>query len=94
MEVNRKNFPKINTDNDEVFIAHIEGVLNSVDELCSLELTKLPSSVRIRIAPSHPKYNNIIIIELLKFFNMFKIRVDMGKSITTTAVITFNIKSE
>jgi hypothetical protein len=93
MEVNRKNFPPINTDNDEVFIAHIEGVLSSVDELCSLEITKLPETYRIRIAPSHPRYTNMIIEELLKFFNKLGIRIDMSKSITTSAVITFNINT-
>lgn len=81
-------------DNDEVFLAHLEGVLSSTDELCSVEITKLPTSYKIRIAPSHPKYTNLIIEELIKFHNRFSIRMDMGKSITTSAVITFNIKLE
>jgi hypothetical protein len=25
-------------DNDEVFLAHLEGVISSVDELCCLEI--------------------------------------------------------
>lgn len=79
-------------DNDVIFLAHLEGVISSVDELCSLEITKLISTFRFRIASSHPMYNNMLIEEILKFCNMFKIRLDMGKSIKTSSVITFEIK--
>jgi hypothetical protein len=91
MEINRKHFPKLMQDNDETFLAHLEGVISSVDELCSLEITKSLESYRFRIACSLPKYNNMVIEEILKFCNMFKIRVDMSKSIKTSSVITFEI---
>lgn len=91
MDINRKHFPKVMQDNDETFLAHLEGVISSVDELCSLEITKSLESYRFRIACSLPKYNNMLIEEILKFCNMFKIRLDMSKSITTTSVITFEI---
>ena len=91
MEINRKHFPKLMQDNDEVFLAHFEGIVNSVDELCSLEITKTLESYRFRIACSLPKYNNMVIEEILKFCNMFKLRVDMSKSIKTSSVITFEI---
>jgi hypothetical protein len=94
MEINKKHFPKVMQDNDEVFLAHLEGVISSVDELCSLEITKNTDSYRFRIAASHPMYNNMLIEEILKFCNMFKIRVDMSKSITTSSVITFEINLE
>ncbi len=91
MEVNRRNFPKVMQDNDEVFLAHLEGVVSSVDELCSLEITKLSDSYRFRIAASLPKYNDMLIEEILKFHNLFGIRIDMSKSIKTTSIITFEI---
>jgi hypothetical protein len=91
MEINRKHFPKVMQDNDEVFIAHLEGVINSVDELCSLEITRNPDSYRFRIAASLPMYNNMLIEEILKFCNLFHIKLDMSKSIKTTSVITFEI---
>jgi hypothetical protein len=94
MDINKKHFPKVMQDNDEVFLAHLEGVISSVDELCSLEITKNTDSYRFRIAASHPMYNNMLIEEILKFCNMFKIRVDMSKSITTSSVITFEINLE
>jgi DNA-binding phage protein len=91
MEINKKHFPKVMQDNDEIFLAHLEGVISSVDELCSLEITKLTDSYRFRIAASLPKYNNMLIEEILKFCNMFQIRLDMSKSIKTTSVISFEI---
>ena len=78
-------------DNDETFLAHLEGVISSVDELCSLEITKSLESYKFRIACSLPKYNNMLIEEILKFCNMFRIRLDMSKSIKTSSVITFEI---
>ena len=91
MEINRKHFPRVMQDNDEVFLAHLEGVISSVDELCSLEITKLSDSYRFRIAASLPKYNNMLIEEILKYCNLFKIHLDMSKSITTSATIVFDI---
>jgi hypothetical protein len=91
MEINRKHFPKVMQDNDEVFLAHLEGVISSVDELCSLEITKNPDNYRFRIAASLPMYNNMLIEEILKFCNMFHIKLDMSKSIKTSSVITFEI---
>ena len=91
MRVNRRNFPRIMQDNDEVFLAHMEGVISSVDELCSLEITKNTDNYRFRIAASLPKYNNMLIAEILKYCNLFNIRLDISKSIKTTSVITFKI---
>ena len=88
---NFRHFPSVNLDNDMVFIQHFIAVLDSIDELCSLEITKNTNSYKFRIAASLPKYNNMLIEEILKFCNMFHIRVDMSKSIKTTSVITFEI---
>ena len=91
MEVSRKHFPKVMQDNDETFLAHFEGIISSVDELCSVEITKHTDSYRFRIAASLPKYNNMLIEEILKFCNLFQIRIEMGKSIKTSSTITFTI---
>jgi DNA-binding phage protein len=94
MDINKKHFPKVMQDNDEVFLAHLEGVISSVDELCSLEITKNSDNYRFRIAASLPMYNNMLIEEILKFCNLFHIKLDMSKSIKTTSVITFDINLE
>jgi hypothetical protein len=91
MQVNKRFFPKRIPDNDETFIASLLGVVESVDELSSVEITKKPSSYHFRIAASLPRYNDMLIEEILKFHNLFGIRIDMSKSIKTTSIITFEI---
>jgi hypothetical protein len=91
MDINRKHFPKVMQDNDETFLAHLEGIISSVDELCSLEITKNIDNYKFRIAASLPKYNNMLIEEILKFCNLFHIKLDMSKSIKTSSVISFEI---
>lgn len=91
MEIERKDFPEIISDNDETFLGMIIGIIDSVDELCSLEIRKTPSYYRFRIAPSIPKYVNSLIYALTTFNNLFGIKLEMGKSIKTSSVITFDI---
>lgn len=92
MNITKKHFPKIIQDNDELFISYLIGVIESVDELCSLEITKYNNSYRFRIAPSIPRYTNMLIEEIIKFYNMFNIRIELSKSIKTTAVISFIVE--
>lgn len=91
MEINKKFFPTIMPENELVYFASLQGVLESVDELASLEIVKTPKSYLFRLIPSLPKYTNLIIEELIKFHNLIGIRLDMGKSIKTSATITFSI---
>ncbi|MCI4435860.1 MAG: hypothetical protein JHC33_03510 [Ignisphaera sp.] len=93
-ELIKKGFNKIVSDNDEVFLSHLKGCIEGIDELCSIQITKLSNKIIFRIAASLPKYNNMLIEEILKFCNMFNIRVDMSKSIKTSSVITFEINLE
>ena len=94
MEVVRKGFPKIILDNDEVFLSHLEGIISSVDELCSLQIEKGPSSYKIRIAPSVPVYTEPLLKEIINFHNLFNIKLDISKSIKTSGVIFFEIPTE
>jgi hypothetical protein len=91
MELVKKFFPTVLPDNEDTYFASIKGVIESVDELCSLEIIKTPTCYRFRLAPSLPKYTNLLIEEILKFHNLLNIRLDMGKSIKTSAVITFSV---
>ena len=92
MEVQKKFFPKIIPDNEQVYFQHLFGIIDSVDELSSLQITKTSSSYDFRLAPSIPKYTTMLIEEILKFHNMFNIKLDMSKSIKTSGVIMFKIK--
>lgn len=94
MEIEKKFFPKILRNNDELYFMHLEGVLESVDELACVQITRHTNKYSFRIAPSVPKYINTIIEELTAFHNRFGIRMNMSKSIKTNAVIDFDISLE
>jgi len=91
MQINKKFFPEIMQDNELAYFSHLEGLIDSIDELSSMEITKGPESYHFRIATSVPKYNNLLLEELLKFHNIFQIKLNMSKSIKTSATITFDI---
>ena len=81
-------------DNEIAYFAHLEGVISSVDELSTLEITKNPNSYHFRLAPSLPMYNDMLLEEILKFHNLFKIRLNLSKSIKSSATIVFEINLE
>jgi hypothetical protein len=91
MYIIKKYFPEVMSDNDNTYFNHLFGIIESVDELCSMEITKTPSSYHFRIATSVPKYNPLLLEELLKFHNIFKIKLNMSKSIKSSATLMFSI---
>jgi hypothetical protein len=94
MQVNKKYFPQVMQDNEIAYFAHLEGVISSVDELSTLEITKNPLSYHFRLAPSLPMYNEMLLQEILKLHNLFQIRLSLSKSIKSSATITFEINLE
>ena len=91
MELVTKYFPKIMQDNDVVFLSHLEGVIDSIDEFATMEITKTNFSYKFRLVASHPKYNNFLLNEILKFSNMFNLKLNLSKSIKTSSTIVFEI---
>ena len=91
MQINKKFFPEVMQDNEIAYFAHLQGIIDSIDELSTLEITKNPNSYHFRLAPSLPKYNEMLLQEILKFHNMFQIRLSLSKSIKSSATITFEI---
>ncbi len=94
MQINRRFFPEVLPDNEITYFAHLEGVISAVDELSTLEITKNPYSYHFRLAPSLPKYNEMLLQEILKFHNMFQIKLNLSKSIKSSATIVFEINLE
>ena len=94
MQVNKKFFPQVMQDNELAYFAHLEGIIASVDELSTLEITKNPYSYHFRLAPSLPKYNDMLLEEILKLHNMFQIKLNLSKSIKSSATIVFEINLE
>lgn len=91
MQVLAFNFPPIISDNDSIYLSYLLGIIESVDELSHIEVVLSPNGYNFRISPSLPKYNNMLIQEIIEFNNMFGIKVDFSKSIKTTATLSFNI---
>lgn len=91
MDIIKKFFPEIMQDNDMVYFARLEGLIESIDELSSLQITKNTNAYSFRLAPSHPKYTETLLRELLNFHNMYSIRLNISKSIKTTGTISFEI---
>ena len=88
MQVNKKFFPQVMQDNELAYFAHLEGVIST------LEVTKNPLSYHFRLAPSLPMYNEMLLQEILKLHNLFKIKLNLSKSIKSSATITFEINLE
>jgi hypothetical protein len=91
MQVNKKFFPQVMQDNEIAYFAHLEGIISSVDELSTLEITKNPRSYHFRLAPSLPMYNEMLLEEILKLHNLFQIKLNLSKSIKSSATIVFEI---
>jgi len=92
MEIHKRFFPEILLDNEANYLAMLAGIVESVDEYASMEITKVPEAYKFRIVPSLPRYNNMLLEEILKLNNLFHIRLDLGKSIKTSSTITFQIE--
>jgi len=92
MQINTKFFPQVLQDNETAYFAHLTGLLEAIDELATLEITKNPNSLNFRLAPSLPKYNSLLLEELLKFHNLLQIKLNLSKSIKSSATIVFEIE--
>ena len=92
MQVIYRFFPEILTDNDENYFQLLSGIVDSVDELASLEVCKMPTSYNFRLIPSMPKYTNILIQELTKLHNLFNLRMEISKSIKSSSVIIYKLE--
>jgi len=91
MEITRKFFPDTIPDNEETYFQLVSGMIESVDELSTLQILKLKDRYSFRLSPSHPKYNQLLLKELLKLHNLYSIHVDISKSIKTSGTINFQI---
>jgi len=93
MEVQGKYLDNLTIpDNEILYLSLLQASIEAVDELCSLEVTKLKSGYNFRIAPSIPLYSNPLLEEVLKLNNKFHIHLDLSKSIKTSGgTVSFEI---
>lgn len=92
MQIVRRGFPTIIKDNDEVYLSHLTGIIDTIDEYSSMDILFVSHAYQFRIAPSHPKYLEPLLQEILKFNNLYGIKLDLSKSIKTSSTISFNIE--
>jgi len=90
MEVCFINLP-ILKDNDNSYFELLRGVINSVDELSTLEIRKNLDSYTFRLSLSEFIYVGELIKQLNSLHNLLKIRVIYSKSIKSSCVINFKI---
>lgn len=92
MQIHKKFFPSVMQDNELAYFAHLQGIIDSVDELSTLEVVRHPKSYHFRLAPSLPKYNTLLLEEILKLHNLLQIKLNLSKSIKSSATIVFEIE--
>jgi len=92
MEVYKRNFPKIMRDNDELYFAHLQGIIEAVDEFSTMEIIKLEDKYHFRIAPSIPLYAQPLLHEILKLNTIYGIQLNLSKSMRITSTISFLIE--
>jgi len=92
MQIHKKFFPSVMQDNELAYFAHLQGIIDSVDELSTLEVVRHPKSYHFRLAPSLPKYNSLLLEEILKLHNLLQIKLNLSKSIKSSATIVFEIE--
>ena len=91
MEIQKKFFPEVMRENELAYFAHLEGIIDSIDEYSSMQITKSADSYIFRVAPSMPKYGEMLLQAILKLHTLFGIRLDLSKSIKTSGTIVFRI---
>jgi len=94
MKIETRNFPSIMKDNDVRYLSFMEAILNSVDELASVEAVMQSNGVSVRLAPSHPKYNKSLLQAIKDAHYFLGLRVEFSKSIKTSKSINYLINSE
>lgn len=92
MEIEKTNF-SVNhiLDNEAAYFSLLEGAVNSVDQHCTIAVTRTPQGYTFRISPSSPKYINVLIEQLTQLSKFFGIMLNFSKSIKTSSSIQFSI---
>jgi DNA-binding phage protein len=92
MNVIKKYFPEILSDNEENYFAMVIGYIESIDEFASLQITKQKESYQFRLSPSLPRYTDSLVKEILRFHTLLGLHLNISKSIKTTGTIFFQIR--
>ena len=92
MIIKRKNFPSLLKDNEETYFKYLEGIISSIDELSSMEITKTITGYTFRIACSTPQYSIPLLQEIIKFHKFLGMHIDISKSVKSSLTIFFGVE--
>lgn len=84
-------FPQVMADNELAYFSLLEGVIDSIDELASLRITRKPTAYAFVLTPSLARYTQPLLSEILLYHNLMGIQLHLSKSIRTTSTIQFDI---
>lgn len=91
MIIEKVNFPTIIPDNDDMYLALLEALINSIDEASVVEAKQALNGIHIRISPSIPRHSQLLLTTIRDFHYMLGIRIEFSKSIRTSSIINFTI---
>lgn len=78
-------------ENEITYFSHFEGIVDSVDELANVEVTKTPAFYIFRISPSTPEYSQPLLKSLIEFHSLLHLTLQLSKSIKNNSTIFFKI---
>jgi len=90
MKLIKHNFGVI-SENEMTYLNHFQGLVNSSDELATVEIFKNPNTISCRIACSNPRYTQVVLKQILDFHTLLNIKLNLSKSIRATQTINFDI---
>ena len=91
MTIELRNLDSILPDNEQQYLAMLEGIISSIDDNASLIVNKGISEIYFRISPSEPVYSQMLLEDILKFHNLMKINLNLSKSIRLTSTVSFSL---
>ena len=86
-----KNGFSVLPENELTYLGHLQGVIESVDELSTMEVTKSPDTYIFRITTSTPAYSQPLLKSILDFHSLLNIHLELSKSIKNNSTISFVI---
>lgn len=92
MQIIKRDFPSILSENEIAYFSLIEGIINSVDDSSVMEVRHNPHSYHFRISPSMSYLINDLVSEVNKLHSLLGIRIDYGKSLKNAGILSFKIE--
>ena len=91
MTIQKKYFDDVLSENEIRYFMHLEGMLESIDELANVEIIKTINAYKFRIAPSIALYRDVLFDRIIELHKMLHIKLNISKSIKSSGTIYFDI---